>query len=43
MKTIELTTASRTLAQYASELDEDFVVLTSNGRQVSAIVSLIES
>ena len=40
MRTIELTTASQTLAQYASELDDDFVVLTSNGRPVSAIVSL---
>ncbi len=40
MKTIEISTASKTLAEYARELDDDFVVLTSNSRPVAAIVSL---
>jgi PHD/YefM family antitoxin component YafN of YafNO toxin-antitoxin module len=40
MKTIEISTASRTLAEYASDLDDDFVLLTSNHRPVAAIVSL---
>jgi len=40
MKTIEISTASKTLAEYAREWDDDFVVLTSNNRPVAAIVSL---
>lgn len=40
MKTIEISTASKTLAEYAKDWDEDFVVLTSNSRPVAAIVSL---
>lgn len=40
MKSIEISTASKTLAEYASELDDDFVVLTSNSKPVAAIVSL---
>ncbi len=40
MKTIEISTASKTLAEYARELDDDFVVLTSNNKPVVAIVSL---
>ena len=39
MKAIEISTASRPLADYASELD-DFVVLTSDNKPVAAIVSL---
>ena len=39
MKAIEISTASGSLAEYASELD-DFVVLTSNSKPVAAIVSL---
>ena len=39
MKAIETSTASRPLADYASELD-DFVVLTSDNKPVAAIVSL---
>jgi PHD/YefM family antitoxin component YafN of YafNO toxin-antitoxin module len=39
MKTIEISTASRPLADYANELD-DFVVLTSDNKPVAAIVSL---
>ena len=40
MKTIEISTASKTLAEYASDIDQDFVVLTSNNKPVAAIVSL---
>jgi hypothetical protein len=40
MKTIELSTASRPLVEYAGELGDDFVVLTSNNKPVAAIVSL---
>ena len=39
MKAIEISTATRPLADYASELD-DFVVLTSDNKPVAAIVSL---
>ena len=39
MKTIEISTASRPLADYTRELD-DFLVLTSNSKPVAAIVSL---
>ncbi len=40
MKTIEISTASGTLAEYAGDLEDDFVVLTSNNTPVAAIVSL---
>jgi PHD/YefM family antitoxin component YafN of YafNO toxin-antitoxin module len=40
MKTIELTSASKTLAEYAEELGDELVVLTSHNRPVAAIVSL---
>jgi PHD/YefM family antitoxin component YafN of YafNO toxin-antitoxin module len=40
MKTIEVSTASKTLAEYTSELDDDFVVLTSNNKPIAALVSL---
>ena len=40
MKTIEISTASGTLAEYAGELEDGFVVLTSNNTPVAAIVSL---
>lgn len=40
MKTIEITTASQTLAECTRDIDEDFVVLTSNNKPVAAIVSL---
>ena len=40
MKKIEISTASKTLAEYTSELDDDFVVLTANHKPVAAIVSL---
>jgi PHD/YefM family antitoxin component YafN of YafNO toxin-antitoxin module len=40
MKTIEITTASKSLAEYTSDLENDFVLLTSNNKPVAAIVSL---
>ncbi len=40
MKTVEISTASRSLAEYANELGDDFVLLTSNSKPVAAIVSL---
>ncbi len=40
MKTIEISTASKSLAEYASDIERDFVVLTSNNVPVAAIVSL---
>ena len=40
MKTIELSTATRPLAEYASELGEEMVVLTDHLKPVAAIVSL---
>jgi PHD/YefM family antitoxin component YafN of YafNO toxin-antitoxin module len=39
MKAIEISTALKPLAEYASELD-DFVVLTADNKPVAAIVSL---
>jgi PHD/YefM family antitoxin component YafN of YafNO toxin-antitoxin module len=40
MKTIKLSEASRPLAEYASELDDDIVVVTRRNRPIAAIVSL---
>ena len=40
MKTIEISTALKSLAEYARDLEDDFVVLTSNSKPVAAIVSL---
>jgi hypothetical protein len=40
MRTIEISTASKPLCDYANELDEEIIVLTSNDRPVAAIVSL---
>jgi antitoxin (DNA-binding transcriptional repressor) of toxin-antitoxin stability system len=40
MKTIEISAASRPLSEYAHELDDDIVVLTSNDRPVAALVPL---
>ena len=40
MKTVEISTASGSLAEYAGELGDDFVVLTSNSKPIAAIVSL---
>ncbi|MGH9363023.1 MAG: hypothetical protein ACRD2T_14005 [Thermoanaerobaculia bacterium] len=40
MKKIELSTASRPLAEYAKDLGEDILILTSDDKPVAAIVSL---
>lgn len=40
MKKIELSTASRPLADYAEELGDEIVILTSADKPVAAIVSL---
>jgi antitoxin (DNA-binding transcriptional repressor) of toxin-antitoxin stability system len=40
MKTIQLSRASRPLAQYARELNDDIIVLTDAKRPVAAIVPL---
>jgi len=40
VKTIELSGASRTLAEYAAELSDEIVLLTRRNRAVAAIVPL---
>ena len=40
MKTVELTEALKPLSDYAKELDEEIIVLTSNKKPVAALVSL---
>ncbi len=40
MKTIKLSSASRTLAEYARELNGDIMVLTERNKAVAAIVPL---
>lgn len=40
MKTIKLSSASRSLAEYASELDEEIMVLTKRNKPIAAIVPL---
>ena len=40
MKTLKLSAATRTLAEYAAEFSDDIVVLTEGNRAVAAIVPL---
>jgi antitoxin (DNA-binding transcriptional repressor) of toxin-antitoxin stability system len=40
MKTLALSTASRSLAEYASELDDEVVLLIKRNRPIAAIVPL---
>jgi prevent-host-death family protein len=40
MRTIEISTASKPLAEYTAEFEEGFVLLTSNNKPVAAVVSL---
>jgi PHD/YefM family antitoxin component YafN of YafNO toxin-antitoxin module len=40
MKTIELSSATRPLADYANEIGDEIVVLTAHSKPVAAIVSL---
>jgi antitoxin (DNA-binding transcriptional repressor) of toxin-antitoxin stability system len=40
MKTLAISTASRSLAEYADELQDDVLVLTKGNRPIAAIVPL---
>jgi PHD/YefM family antitoxin component YafN of YafNO toxin-antitoxin module len=40
MKTVELSTATRPLAEYADEIGDELVVLTKQSKPIAAIVSL---
>lgn len=40
MKTIEMSKASKPLAEYAAELSEDLIVVTSRRKPIAALVSL---
>lgn len=40
MKALELTTATKPLADYANEFGDEVVVLTANNEPVAAVVSL---
>jgi len=40
MKTIEITKASKSLSDYAKELDNEILIITSNDKPIAAIVSL---
>jgi PHD/YefM family antitoxin component YafN of YafNO toxin-antitoxin module len=40
MRTIELSTASKPLSEYAAEFENDIVVLTEHEKPVAAVISL---
>ena len=40
MKAIEMSQASGSLSDYAKELDEEIIVITSNKKPIAALVSL---
>ena len=40
MKTMKLSEASRSLAEYARELDDDIMLVTERNRPIAAVVSL---
>ena len=40
MKTIELSTASKSLSEYAKEIGRELIILTSYQKPVAAIISL---
>lgn len=40
MKTLKLSAASRTLAEYAAELSDEIVLLTERNRAIAALVPL---
>lgn len=42
MKTIEIEKATQPLANYARDLDDEIIILTSKNEPVAAIVSLIK-
>jgi antitoxin (DNA-binding transcriptional repressor) of toxin-antitoxin stability system len=39
-QTIELAEATQTLAEYAQQLDDGVIIVTSNGRPIAAVVAL---
>jgi len=39
-RTIELTEATRSLAEYAQQVDEGVIVVTRNGHPIAAVVAL---
>jgi len=43
MKTIELSTAAKSLSEYAKEFEEGIVILTSHKRPVAAVISLVDT
>lgn len=40
MKTVEISTASKSLSDYAKQLDNEIILLTSHKKPIAAIVSL---
>ncbi|HEX6899279.1 MAG TPA: type II toxin-antitoxin system Phd/YefM family antitoxin [Thermoanaerobaculia bacterium] len=42
MKKIEISAASRPLSEYANELDDEIVILTSQDRPVAALIPLTD-
>ncbi len=40
MKIIELSNANKSLAEYTSELNQDNIILTLNGKAIAALISL---
>ena len=43
MKTIELSTALRSLSEYAEEFENGVVILTSHERPIAAVISLVDA
>ena len=39
-RTIELTEATQSLAEYAQQVDDGVIIVTSNGRPIAAVVAL---
>ncbi len=39
-RTVELTEATQSLAEYAQQVDEGAIIVTSNGRPIAAVVAL---
>jgi len=39
-RTLELAEATRSLAEYAQQVDDGIIIVTSNGRPIAAVVAL---
>ena len=39
-RTVELADATQSLAEYAQQVDDDVIIVTSNGRPIAAVVAL---